>query len=154
MQLIAQMRDDEGSILIPGFADAVRPLTAAEFEAVHNLPPVEEQLKREFGLGRTEGDEPLPSSVMAAREVGLAPAAMSRHLRTLRQSGLVEESHPVFDARVRVYALRAGAMDELKAWLEETERLEYIDPLTGELLGGEEAQEKQYFLFPAVHYVT
>src|SRR6185436_7595435 len=42
-----------------------------------------------------------------ARAVGLAPPAMSRHLKTLRQSGLVEESHPEFDARVRVYALRA-----------------------------------------------
>src|SRR5580658_476777 len=58
-----------------------------------------------------------------AKAVGLAPPAMSRHLRTLRRSGVVEESHPDFDARVRVYALRAGAMDELKAWLEETERL-------------------------------
>ena len=58
-----------------------------------------------------------------AREVGLAPPAMSRHLRTLRQSGLVEESHPPFDARVRVYALKAGPMAELKDWLEETERL-------------------------------
>ncbi|HMN42041.1 MAG TPA: excinuclease ABC subunit UvrB [Phycisphaerales bacterium] len=37
---------------------------------------------------------------------------------------------------------------------DEIERIEYIDPLTGELLGGEEAQEKQVFLFPAVHYVT
>ncbi len=58
-----------------------------------------------------------------ARAVGLTPAAMSRHLRTLRQSGLVEESHPVFDARVRVYALRPGPIAELKEWLEETERL-------------------------------
>jgi DNA-binding transcriptional ArsR family regulator len=58
-----------------------------------------------------------------AREVGLAPPAMSRHLKTLRKAGLVEESHPEFDARVRVYALRSGAMDELKRWLEETERL-------------------------------
>jgi DNA-binding transcriptional ArsR family regulator len=58
-----------------------------------------------------------------AREVGLAPPAMSRHLRTLRRSGLVEESHPDFDARLRVYALKSGAMAELKAWLEETERL-------------------------------
>ena len=63
-ELIAQMRDDEGRILIPGFADAVRPLTPAEFAAIHNLPPVEEQLKKEFGLGRTEGNELLPSSVM------------------------------------------------------------------------------------------
>lgn len=56
-----------------------------------------------------------------AQGVGLTPPAMSRHLRALRQSGLIEESHPDFDARVRVYQLRAGPMDELKAWLEITE---------------------------------
>jgi DNA-binding transcriptional ArsR family regulator len=56
-----------------------------------------------------------------AQAVGLSPPAMSRHLRALRQSGLVEESHPDFDARVRVYVLRSGPMDELKAWLEITE---------------------------------
>ncbi|HEY3797349.1 MAG TPA: metalloregulator ArsR/SmtB family transcription factor [Caulobacteraceae bacterium] len=58
-----------------------------------------------------------------ARAVGLAPPAMSRHLRTLRRCGLVEEAHPEFDARVRVYALRTGAMAELKAWVDDTERM-------------------------------
>jgi len=67
-------------------------------------------------------ERPRPAGELA-REVGLAPAAMSRHLRTLRHSGLVEESHPDFDARVRIYALRAAPMAELKAWLEETEQL-------------------------------
>jgi acetylornithine deacetylase/succinyl-diaminopimelate desuccinylase-like protein len=62
--LIAQMRDEEGRILIPGFADLVRPLTLLELEAIRNVPPIEEQLKREFGIGRTEGDEQLPSSLM------------------------------------------------------------------------------------------
>ena len=56
-----------------------------------------------------------------AESLGLTPPAMSRHLRALRQSGLVEESHPAFDARVRVYRLRPGPMDELKAWLEAAE---------------------------------
>jgi DNA-binding transcriptional ArsR family regulator len=58
-----------------------------------------------------------------AKAVGLAPPALSRHLRTLRRSGIVAESHPDFDARVRVYALQAGAMSELKDWLAETERM-------------------------------
>ena len=66
--------------------------------------------------------QPRPAGELA-REVGLAPAAMSRHLRALKESGLVEDSHPAFDARVRVYALKPGPMAELKAWLEETERL-------------------------------
>lgn len=56
-----------------------------------------------------------------AESLGLTPPAMSRHLRTLRRSGLVEESHPDFDARVRVYRLRPEPMSELKAWLEATE---------------------------------
>jgi DNA-binding transcriptional ArsR family regulator len=55
--------------------------------------------------------------------VGLSPAALSRHLRTLKASGLIEEAHPAFDARVRIYALKSGPMGELKQWLEQTERL-------------------------------
>jgi acetylornithine deacetylase/succinyl-diaminopimelate desuccinylase-like protein len=62
--LIAQMRDDEGRILIPGFADRVRQVTPVELEAIRDLPPIEDQLKREFGIDRTENDEQLPSSLM------------------------------------------------------------------------------------------
>jgi DNA-binding transcriptional ArsR family regulator len=58
-----------------------------------------------------------------ARELELSAPAMSRHLRTLRQSGLVEESHPEFDARVRIYALRPEPMADLLKWLREAERL-------------------------------
>jgi len=58
-----------------------------------------------------------------ARELDLTPPAMSRHLRTLRQSGLVAESHPPFDARVRIYALRPEPMVHLLRWLEDAERL-------------------------------
>lgn len=58
-----------------------------------------------------------------AEAVGLTAPAMSRHLRTLRQSGLVEETHPAFDARIRVYALRPEPMVHLLRWLEETERM-------------------------------
>jgi DNA-binding transcriptional ArsR family regulator len=58
-----------------------------------------------------------------ARELGVSPPTMSRHLKTLRSSGLVEESHPEFDARVRVYALRPQPMTELMRWLEQSERL-------------------------------
>jgi DNA-binding transcriptional ArsR family regulator len=53
----------------------------------------------------------------------LPPPALSRHLRTLKASGLVAETHPRFDARVRFYSLRPGPMADLKAWLAETERL-------------------------------
>jgi DNA-binding transcriptional ArsR family regulator len=58
-----------------------------------------------------------------ARGLELPAPAMSRHLRVLKQSGLVDESHPEFDARVRIYALRVEPMAGLRAWLEETEQL-------------------------------
>ena len=58
-----------------------------------------------------------------ATATGLSAPAMSRHLRALRTSGLVEESHPTFDARVRIYRLRGEPMAQLKTWLDETEQL-------------------------------
>ena len=58
-----------------------------------------------------------------AEAVGLNPPALSRHLRTLKANGLVEEAHPAFDARVRIYSLRPEPMTHLKAWLEQTEQL-------------------------------
>ncbi|HUF73148.1 MAG TPA: metalloregulator ArsR/SmtB family transcription factor [Gammaproteobacteria bacterium] len=58
-----------------------------------------------------------------AELLDLPPPAMSRHLRQLREAGLVEETHPQFDARVRIYSLNAARITEVKAWLEETERL-------------------------------
>lgn len=58
-----------------------------------------------------------------AESVGLSPAALSRHLRTLKAGGLIEEVHPDYDARVRIYALKAGAMAGLKSWVDQTEQL-------------------------------
>jgi DNA-binding transcriptional ArsR family regulator len=58
-----------------------------------------------------------------ADALGLPPPALSRHLRQLKQSGLVVETHPAFDARVRIYALKDGAMAELKRWLADTEAM-------------------------------
>ena len=58
-----------------------------------------------------------------AEALKLPAPAMSRHLRALKQSGLVEEAHPAFDARVRIYTLKAGAMAELKNWLARTEQM-------------------------------
>lgn len=58
-----------------------------------------------------------------AGALGLAAPAMSRHLRALKESGLIEDAHPSFDARVRIYSLKHGATAELKRWLAETEAL-------------------------------
>lgn len=58
-----------------------------------------------------------------AEELDLTPPALSRHLRTLKAGGLIEEAHPDFDARVRIYSLRPGPMADLKVWLGQAEDL-------------------------------
>ncbi len=58
-----------------------------------------------------------------AQAMGLSFPAMSRHLRTLRGSGLVTEDRDEFDSRVRIYRLRPEAITALRAWLAETDAL-------------------------------
>lgn len=57
-----------------------------------------------------------------AELLNLPAPAMSRHLRALKESGLVAETHPEFDARVRVYALNSERLSDLKDWLAKAER--------------------------------
>jgi DNA-binding transcriptional ArsR family regulator len=56
-----------------------------------------------------------------AAAFGASPPAMSRHLKVLRQRGLVEEERSQDDARCRVYRLRPEPFRDLSAWLEEIE---------------------------------
>jgi acetylornithine deacetylase/succinyl-diaminopimelate desuccinylase-like protein len=63
-ELIASMRDGNGRILIPGFYRDVQPLAPAERAAIAKLPPVDDALRREFGIGRTEGNDGLAASIM------------------------------------------------------------------------------------------
>ncbi len=54
VDLLAHMRDATSHILIPGFYDDVRALTAAERQAIAQIPDVDAQLKQELGLAWTE----------------------------------------------------------------------------------------------------
>lgn len=55
--LIDSMRDEAGRILIAHFYDDVTPSSAAEQAAIAKMPPVESDLKREFGIAATEGGD-------------------------------------------------------------------------------------------------
>lgn len=57
-----------------------------------------------------------------AAAVGVSAPTMSKHLRSLRETGIVSEEPSVLDARVRIYSLRAAPMHELRAWLDRAER--------------------------------
>jgi acetylornithine deacetylase/succinyl-diaminopimelate desuccinylase-like protein len=54
--LLDSMRDAQGKILIPGYYDDITPLTDVERDALEAIPNIDDDLKRELALGRTEGD--------------------------------------------------------------------------------------------------
>ena len=57
-----------------------------------------------------------------AHAVRVSHSAMSKHLRVLRDRGLVTETHPAHDTRVRIYSLRSAPMADLRTWLAAAER--------------------------------
>lgn len=56
-----------------------------------------------------------------AAALGMTPPTLSRHLRVLRQSGLIADDEPEHDARVRLYRLQPDALHPLRDWLAELE---------------------------------
>ena len=52
--LIASMRDADGRITIAGFSEDVRPISTAERAALRTIPDVDDALRRDLGLARTE----------------------------------------------------------------------------------------------------
>ena len=56
---IASLRNGDGRILVPGYYDDVRPLTAADRRALRTMPVVDSTLRRELLLGGTEANNAL-----------------------------------------------------------------------------------------------
>lgn len=73
---------------------------------------------------------------LAATAKTSAPA-MSRHLRVLRSSGLVEAIGVDDDARLRVYRLRPEPFVALQAWLDQ------VEAFWGEQLGAFKAHAER-----------
>ena len=64
-RLLSSMKDDTGRVLIEGWYDTVEPIGDEERAALEGMPAWDEQLKRELGLVRTEGEpEVLPERLM------------------------------------------------------------------------------------------
>ncbi|MBL8945405.1 MAG: winged helix-turn-helix transcriptional regulator [Myxococcales bacterium] len=57
-----------------------------------------------------------------AEATGTTAPTMSRHLKVLRDRGLVREEHDGEDARVRVYRLAPEPFAALRKWIEDVER--------------------------------
>lgn len=56
-----------------------------------------------------------------AAALSMSSPRLSRHLRVLRRSGLIEDSGVEHDARVSLYRLRPERFTMLRSWLDEVE---------------------------------
>ena len=86
--LLASMRDDDGRVLVAGWYDDVRALTAAEREAIARMPRVDDALRNELALGATEAKgAPLAERIML-------PALNVRGIEAGRTGTLATNSIP------------------------------------------------------------
>jgi DNA-binding transcriptional ArsR family regulator len=81
-------------------------------------------------------DRPRRAGELAASAAMSAPA-MSRHLRVLRASGLVEAESGDEDARLRLYRLRPEQFVALQGWLDQ------VQAFWGEQLGAFKAHAER-----------
>src|SRR5262245_9194397 len=58
-----------------------------------------------------------------AEHVEMSPPALSRHLRVLRDAGLIVDEGVAEDARVRVFSVDPAAFAPMRDWLEQVEDL-------------------------------
>ncbi|HEX5668232.1 MAG TPA: M20/M25/M40 family metallo-hydrolase [Chitinophagaceae bacterium] len=54
VQLLSTMKNEKGEVTIKGFYDDVLPLSADEKNALAQIPPVEDQMKKELGIMESE----------------------------------------------------------------------------------------------------
>jgi DNA-binding transcriptional ArsR family regulator len=57
-----------------------------------------------------------------ADALGMSRPAMSRHLKVLRTSGLIEPANDDEDLRARVYRLKPEPFSSLRSWLDQVEQ--------------------------------
>lgn len=62
-----------------------------------------------------------------AAALSISPPRLSRHLRVLRHSGLIEEGRVEHDARISMYLLRPEHFVGLRVWLEAVEGFWSVD---------------------------
>jgi len=67
----------------------------------------------------------LAEKSLSAGEIGktfeISAPALSRHLRILRRSGLVDDERDPSDNRLRIFRLRLSPLSELQDWLEQVD---------------------------------
>lgn len=82
----------------------------------HSLNAMADPVRRQVLLVLASG--PQRASDLA-REVGVSPSSMSKHLKVLLQAGLARDERTPSDSRVRIFHLRPEGLATASDWIRE-----------------------------------
>jgi acetylornithine deacetylase/succinyl-diaminopimelate desuccinylase-like protein len=117
-KLLAGMKDDQGRVTVKGYYDDVIPYTDAEKKAFAAMPSVEEQMKRELGIKRTEGDRTLadayewPTLNINGMKCAYAGEKATNNITTEATASLDLRQVPGTDHRVQVERVKQHIRDQ------------------------------------------
>ena len=117
-KLLAGMKDDQGRVTVKGYYDDVIPYTDAEKKAFAAMPSVEEQMKRELGIKRTEGDRTLadayewPTLNINGMKCADAGEKATNQITTEATASLDLRQVPGTDHRVQVERVKQHIRDQ------------------------------------------
>src|SRR4051812_20390378 len=106
------MRDEPGHIIIKHFYNDVNPASPAEHDAIAKMPPVESDLKREFGIAATESENLNESLMRPALNVR---GIQSGHIGALASNTIQTEATASLDFRL----VPAETPDSIKKLVEQ-----------------------------------
>jgi len=58
-KLLSSMKDEKGNVLVEGYYDSVLPISSEENQAIGQIPIIDRELRRKFGLAQTENENEL-----------------------------------------------------------------------------------------------
>lgn len=99
VHLLSSMRDADSHVLIPGFNDDVRPLSAADRVALAQVPEVETQLRQELGLAWTESAGQTLAAAISQPSLNIR-GLDAGHVESKAQNAIATEAKASIDFRL------------------------------------------------------
>jgi acetylornithine deacetylase/succinyl-diaminopimelate desuccinylase-like protein len=108
MRLLTSMTDEQGTILIDGYNDEVRPISEVERQAIDNIPAVDEQLKYDLAIAESLG------KTVRVEEGVLNPAII---VKGLQAGGVGNQARNIIQSEATASINMRLAADQTPAFL-------------------------------------
>ena len=110
MRLLTSMTDEQGNVLIAGYNDQLRPISAAEQNAINNIPNVDEQLRYDLAIAQSLG------KTVRVEEGVLKPGII---IKGFQAGGVGQQSRNIIQPSATASVNMRLAADQTPAFLRE-----------------------------------